>query len=419
MISIVFFVWASRVYFELFNPPSDAAEVFVVGKQWMWYLQHPEGKRETNELHVPLGRPVKLTMTSQDVIHSFYVPAFRMKQDVLPGRYTSTWFQPTKTGRFHLYCAEYCGTNHSVMGGFVYVMEPADYERWLSRGSVGESMVTAGAKLFQQYHCNGCHGDNPTVRAPRLEGVFGGPVPDPGGQVDADGRRRRPLPPRLDPHAAIAGRRRVRPGHAVLRGADQRAGPAPDPRLHQVARQERGGHAMSQAAIEAREEVEHYITADYSLKSWLLTTDHKRIGLMYMVAITFFFFVGGAAATLIRLELMTPRGDLHPTPDAYNRQFTLHGIVMIFFFLIPSIPTVLGNFLVPLMLGARDLAFPKLNLLSWYIFMVGGRARRSAWRSSAGSTRAGPSTRRSAACSRTPTSSPRRSASSSRGSRRS
>jgi cytochrome c oxidase subunit I len=129
---------------------------------------------------------------------------------------------------------------------------------------------------------------------------------------------------------------------------------------------------MSQAVTEAREEVEHYITADYSLKSWLLTTDHKRIGLMYMVAITFFFFVGGAAATLIRLELMTPRGDLHPTPDAYNRQFTLHGIVMVFFFLIPSIPTVLGNFLVPLMLGARDLAFPKLNLLSWYIFMIGG-----------------------------------------------
>jgi len=177
VISIVIFVWASRVFFEQYNPPADAAEIYVVGKQWMWYLQHPEGKRETNELHVPLGRPVKLIMTSQDVIHSFFVPAFRMKQDALPGRYTTTWFQPTKTGRFHLYCAEYCGTNHSVMGGWVVVMEPADYERWLSRGSIGESMVTAGAKLFQQYHCSGCHGDNPTVRAPRLEGVFGGPVP--------------------------------------------------------------------------------------------------------------------------------------------------------------------------------------------------------------------------------------------------
>ncbi len=177
VISIVMFVWASRVFFEQYNPPADASEIYVVGKQWMWYLQHPEGKRETNELHVPLGRPVKLIMTSQDVIHSFFVPAFRMKQDVLPGRYTSTWFQPTKTGRFHLYCAEYCGTNHSMMGGSVVVLEPADYERWLSRGSIDGSMASTGAKLFQQYHCNGCHGANPTVRAPRLEGVFGGPVP--------------------------------------------------------------------------------------------------------------------------------------------------------------------------------------------------------------------------------------------------
>ena len=111
------------------------------------------------------------------MIHSFFVPAFRMKQDVLPGRYTTAWFQPTKTGRFHLYCTEYCGTNHSMMGGSVVVMEPADYERWLSRGSIGASMAATGAKLFQQYHCNGCHGANQTVRAPMLEGVFGGPVP--------------------------------------------------------------------------------------------------------------------------------------------------------------------------------------------------------------------------------------------------
>ncbi len=177
VISIVIFVWASRVFYEQYDPPADAAEVYVVGKQWMWYLQHPEGKRETNELHVPLGRPVKLIMTSQDVIHSFFVPAFRMKQDVLPGRYTETWFQPTKAGRFHLYCAEYCGTNHSAMGGWVFVMEPAEYEQWLARGTTGGSMVSAGAQLFQKYHCNGCHGENQTVRAPRLEGVFGGPVP--------------------------------------------------------------------------------------------------------------------------------------------------------------------------------------------------------------------------------------------------
>ena len=107
-------------------------EVAVVGKQWMWYLQHAEGRSEINELHVPLGRPVRLTMTSQDVIHSFYVPAFRVKQDVLPGRYTSLWFEPTQVGRYHLYCAEYCGTNHSTMGGWVTVMEPVDYQRWLT-----------------------------------------------------------------------------------------------------------------------------------------------------------------------------------------------------------------------------------------------------------------------------------------------
>ncbi len=115
-----------------------------------------------------------------------------------------------------------------------------------------------------------------------------------------------------------------------------------------------------------------YLDADYSLKSWLLTTDHKRIGLLYMASITFFFFVGGAAATYLRLELMTPKGDVLATPDAYNRLFTMHGVIMVWFFLIPSIPAVLGNFLLPLMIGARDLAFPRLNLLSWYIFIIGG-----------------------------------------------
>ena len=125
---------------------------------------------------------------------------------------------------------------------------------------------------------------------------------------------------------------------------------------------------MSAPAVEYKED---YLQA-YTLKSWLLTTDHKRIGLMYMATITFFFFVGGAAATVMRLELMTPKGDVLSSPDAYNRLFTIHGVVMIFFFLIPSIPSVLGNFLIPLMIGARDLAFPKLNLLSWYIFMIGG-----------------------------------------------
>jgi cytochrome c oxidase subunit 2 len=178
VIAMSIFVLGAEVFYELYEPPGDAATVYVVGKQWMWYLQHPEGKREINELHVPLGRPVRLTMTSQDVIHSFYVPAFRIKQDVLPGRYTALWFRPTKVGRYRLFCAEYCGTYHSGMGGWVEVMDPADYERWLSGGMAGEaSMAKQGEKLFVQHHCAGCHGNSQVVEAPRLEGVYGRPVP--------------------------------------------------------------------------------------------------------------------------------------------------------------------------------------------------------------------------------------------------
>lgn len=182
-ISMCLFVWGTNEYFLVYDPPADASEIAVVGKQWMWYLQHPEGRREINELHLPLGRPVKLRMISQDVIHSFYVPAFRAKQDVLPGRYTSMWFQPTKVGRHHLFCAEYCGTRHFGMGGWVIVMEPSEYERWLESGTVSENMATAGARLFQRYGCSGCHGANSSIRAPRLEGVFGHIVPLSNGQV--------------------------------------------------------------------------------------------------------------------------------------------------------------------------------------------------------------------------------------------
>ncbi len=153
LLGMVMFVWGANVYFRIYDPPGDALEIAVVGKQWMWYLQHAEGRSEINELHVPLGRPVKLTMTSQDVIHSFYVPAFRVKQDVLPGRYTSLWFEPTQIGRYHLYCAEYCGTNHSTMGGWVTVMEPVDFQRWLTEGGTGPSMAEEGERLFVQHHC--------------------------------------------------------------------------------------------------------------------------------------------------------------------------------------------------------------------------------------------------------------------------
>ena len=182
ILCVIMYGVSTHVFFQLYDPPPDASEVYVVGKQWMWYLQHPEGKRETNELHVPIGKPIKLLMTSQDTIHSFYIPAFRIKQDVLPGRYTSLWFRPTKVGKYHLFCAEYCGANHSRMGGYVTVMELADYEVWLSSkadGSGGnKSMASAGAELFQQHHCAGCHGENGQGgRGPSLIGLLGKDVP--------------------------------------------------------------------------------------------------------------------------------------------------------------------------------------------------------------------------------------------------
>ncbi len=170
------FVWAAVVYFRMSRPPANAAEIHVVARQWMWKVQHPNGRREINELHLLLNQPVKLLMTSQDVIHDFFVPAFRTKQDVLPGRYTAQWFTPTKPGRYHLFCAEYCGMDHSRMGGWVSVLEPAEYARWLAEQPGSESMVTTGARLFQARGCAGCHAPNATVRAPMLDGIYKKPV---------------------------------------------------------------------------------------------------------------------------------------------------------------------------------------------------------------------------------------------------
>jgi len=177
VIGIGLFIWGAIVYFEVIAPPGDAIQISIVGKQWMWKAQHPAGSSEINELHVPVGQPIQLRMTSQDVIHSFFIPDFRVKQDVLPGRETSLWFQPTRVGRYRLYCAEYCGTDHSRMVGWVEVMDRARYEAWLEGSSDSTGLATEGERLFRQYHCSGCHGGNATVKAPPLEGVFGGPVP--------------------------------------------------------------------------------------------------------------------------------------------------------------------------------------------------------------------------------------------------
>jgi cytochrome c oxidase subunit 2 len=170
------FIWATSVYFINQRAPAGAMEVYVVGKQWMWKLQHPSGRWEMNQLHVPVGKPVRLIMTSEDVIHSFYVPAFRVKQDVVPGRYSTLWFEPTKVGQYHLFCAEYCGTKHSGMVGSVFVMEPADYEKWLRTGNVPGSMASKGEQLFRELGCSGCHGGNSSVRAPLLDGLYNRPV---------------------------------------------------------------------------------------------------------------------------------------------------------------------------------------------------------------------------------------------------
>ena len=173
LITMVIFVWGASVYFAMARPPDETLNIYVVGKQWMWKFQHLDGQREINELHVPVGRPVKLITTSEDVIHDFFVPAFRVKADVLPGRYVTIWFQPTRPGRYHLFCAEYCGTRHSGMIGEVVVMEPNEYETWLSGGAAEGSLASAGAKLFQDLACNTCHRPDAQGRGPVLEGLFG------------------------------------------------------------------------------------------------------------------------------------------------------------------------------------------------------------------------------------------------------
>jgi len=176
-------IWGAHLYLRLYNPPPKALQIYVVGKQWMWKAQHPGGQSEINELHVPAGQDVRLVLASQDVIHSFYVPALRIKQDVVPGRYETMWFRANAPGRYHIFCAEYCGTDHAHMGGWLTVMNPREYASWLHQQGGQETLAAQGAQLFRRYGCSGCHEPGGTVRAPQLEGVFGGPVPLSSGSV--------------------------------------------------------------------------------------------------------------------------------------------------------------------------------------------------------------------------------------------
>lgn len=174
VIAMTIFGWGAHVYFEQYKPPDNAVEIYVVGKQWMWKLQHATGQREINQLHIPVGRKIKLIMTSEDVIHDFFVPAFRTKADVVPGRYTTMWFEATTPGTYHLFCAEYCGMNHSGMTGSVIVMEPRDFDNWLSGNLASMTPAAAGQQLFQTLGCASCHGANGEGgRGPALVGVFG------------------------------------------------------------------------------------------------------------------------------------------------------------------------------------------------------------------------------------------------------
>lgn len=172
------FAWGAKMFMEMREVPDDAMEIFVIGKRWMWHVQHVNGVRENNELHVPVGKPVKLTMISQDVVHAFYIPQFRVQYHVVPGRYTTMWFTATKPGRYNLFCSMHCGTQHSEMGGYVYALEQEAFSQWLENGgnrfkATPKSMVEAGKRLYESFNCSSCHGTMDDKRAPSLYGLFG------------------------------------------------------------------------------------------------------------------------------------------------------------------------------------------------------------------------------------------------------
>jgi cytochrome c oxidase subunit 2 len=189
------FLWGADLYVRLFQPPANALQIYVVGKQWMWKVEHQSGQREINAVHLPVGRPVQLVMTSEDVIHDFSVPAFRIKHDVLPGRYSTLWFEATEPGTYHLFCTQLCGTGHSQMVGDIVAMSGPDYQKWLEQTGASGTMANEGKTLFMRFGCSGCHGgigaggsqSVSTVPAPPLAGLYGSPVTlDDGELVIAD-----------------------------------------------------------------------------------------------------------------------------------------------------------------------------------------------------------------------------------------
>ena len=369
LITMVIFVWGASVFFAMSRPPDETLNIYVVGKQWMWKFQHLDGQREINELHVPVGRPVKLIMTSEDVIHDVFVPAFRVKADVVPGRYTHLWFEPTKPGRYHLFCAEYCGTQHSGMIGEVVVHGAervpgvAERRRAGRVAGVGRREAVPGSRV---QHLPSARRAGPRAGARRA-------VRQDRARCRAARRSsstRRTCANRFSTPAAkvAAGFQPIMPTFQGLVTEEQLLELIEYVKSLQgaAAGADHGSHGQSDALHAAAPLPER------RLRHQVVAADARsqahRAALPGRV--TFFFFVGGAFAVLIRLELATPAGDL-VTDETYNKLFTMHGVMMVFFFLIPAIPAVLGNFLVPIMIGAKDLAFPKLNLASWYIYMIG------------------------------------------------
>ena len=184
---LIMFVWGALIYFRVFTPPANAMNIYVVGKQWMWKAEHPGGQHEINALHIPVDRPVQVTLISQDVFHSFSIPAFRVKREAIPGRYTTVWFEATTPGTYHLFCTQYCGTNHSQMTGDIVVMTQEDYRKWLASSTSGESLAQNGERLFASLSCAACHNTRPDARGPNLAGVYGAKLPlASGGTVTAD-----------------------------------------------------------------------------------------------------------------------------------------------------------------------------------------------------------------------------------------
>jgi len=184
---LLMFVWGALIYFRVYTPPANAMNIYVVGKQWMWKAEHPGGQHEINALHIPTGKPIQLTLISQDVFHSFSIPAFRVKREAIPGRYTSVWFEATTPGTYHLFCTQYCGTNHSAMIGDIVVLTPDDYKKWLAGSTSGMSLAQNGERLFASLSCNACHNAKPDARGPNLANVYGAKLPlSSGGTVLAD-----------------------------------------------------------------------------------------------------------------------------------------------------------------------------------------------------------------------------------------